>query len=98
EWSIFCPGQSGTSPVPSIAFVTPGWTGPVEVTIEVSGRRSVKVTPARALSWPDALPPLAPGESCRISIAGAGRKAAALVYVRLPEFDRSGTMSRAWGR
>jgi hypothetical protein len=97
-WRVLSPSGRGTSPAPPIVLLTPGFDGPVEATIEAQGRRFVKVTRARAFAWPEALPPLSPGASCGVRIAGAEGAVAAATYVRLHEFPRSGTMPRALGR
>jgi hypothetical protein len=90
EWAVLCPRGTGTSQAPIVAFMTPGWLGAVEVTIEAPGRTSVSVTTERSVAWPEALRPLAIGEWCAVTIAGAGLRGAESAYLRIaPEAENS---------
>jgi hypothetical protein len=82
-WSVLCPRGTGTSPVPLIAFATPGWLGSVEVTLEAPGRTFVCVTEERSLPWPEQLRPLAVGEWCAVMVAGARGRSAEAAYLRI---------------
>jgi hypothetical protein len=87
-WSVLCPRGAGTSPVPLVAFATPGWLGAVEVTIEAPGRTFVCVTAERSLAWPAQLRPLAIGEWCAVTVAGPrgrGAEAAGIRVASRPE-------------
>jgi hypothetical protein len=99
-WKVLAPRGRGASPMPLIAFATPGWLGPVEVTVETRSGRTVSVTTSRAFPWPESLGSLRVGDWCSVTVAGpAGRRAAA-AYLRLAaatESAPSATMSRARG-
>ena len=100
SWAVLCPRGAGTSPTPIVAFVTPGWLGPVEVTIETRARTIVCMTSGRTLAWPESLGALGVGEWCAVTVAGSSGKRAAAAYLRSapePEFPPSATMARARG-
>jgi hypothetical protein len=101
SWEVLCPRGPGTSPTPIVAFATPGWLGPVEVTVETARGRHVSVTSARTFAWPEALGALGVGDWCAVTLAGPAGRSAAAAYLRtapVPEFRPSATMSRARGR
>jgi hypothetical protein len=101
EWRVLCPRGRGSSPAPIVAFATPGWLGPVEVTIETRERSTVVTTANRTLPWPVDLGVLAVGDWCAVTVSGPLGKAASTAFLRcapVPEFPHSATMSRARGR
>lgn len=101
EWVVLCPRGSGSSPAPLIAFATPGWLGPAEVTIETPRARTVSTTSNRSLPWPESLGPLEVGEWCAVSVSGPLGTAASAAFLRcapVPELPHSATMTRARGR
>jgi hypothetical protein len=84
EWQVLAPRHRETSPAPIVAFVTPGWSGHVEVRVETPRGVHTTVTRGRSLSWPRELRPLATGAWCAVTVSGCGGRMATATALRVP--------------
>ncbi|HYC79140.1 MAG TPA: hypothetical protein VEI02_16090, partial [Planctomycetota bacterium] len=77
-WVLLAPRHRETSPSPPIVVLTPGYDGPIRLSVRLTdGRAAAWSTPARTAPWPAALTPVEVGVAVRILAEGPGGRATA---------------------